>query len=58
MSKELAKIKVDVPIIVGLDDLEFKKSDSLELNNLLDDLEFRTIKNRMILQGLLIDKKE
>ena len=58
MSKELAKIKVDVPIIVGLDDLEFKKSDSLELNNLLDDLEFRTIKNRMISQGLLIDKKE
>ncbi len=58
MSKELAKIKVDVPIVVGLDDLEFKKSDSLELNNLLDDLEFRTIKNRMISQGLLIDKKE
>ena len=58
MSKELAKIKVDVPIVVGLDDLEFKKSDSIELNNLLDDLEFRTIKNRMISQGLLIDKKE
>ena len=58
MSKELAKIKVDVPIIVTLKDLEVTKPNSQKLNNLLDDLEFRTIKNRMITQGLLTEKKE
>ena len=58
MSKELAKIKVDVPIIITLKDLEVTKPNSQKLNNLLDDLEFRTIKNRMITQGLLTEKKE
>ena len=48
MSKELAKIKVDVPIVVTLKDLEVTKPNSQKLNNLLDDLEFRTIKNIMI----------
>ena len=58
MSKELAKIKINVPIIVNLKDIELKKPNSQEINNLLDDLEFRTIKNRMVSQGLLIEKKE
>ena len=58
MSKELAKIKVDVPIVVNLKDLKFKNPNSDKLNTLLDDLEFRTIKNRMISQGILIEKKE
>ena len=58
MSKELAKIKINVPIIVNLKDIEVKKANSQEINNLLDDLEFRTIKNRMVSQGLLVEKKE
>ena len=39
MSKELAKIKVDVPIIVTLKDLEVTKPNSQKLNKLLDDLQ-------------------
>ena len=48
MSKELAIIKIDVPLSWQVNDLKIKKADSKDLNSLLDEMEFRTIKNRMI----------
>ena len=58
MSKKLAKIKLDVPISISLRELKLKRSKSVELINLLDDLEFRTIKNRMVSQGVISENKE
>ena len=57
LSKKLATIKKDVPIELDLDMLRIKDSDSENLVKLLDDLEFRTIKNRMVSQGIIHEKK-
>lgn len=58
MSKELAIIKTDVPLDVSLSDLKIKKADSKSLNSLLDEMEFRTIKTRMLKAGILSESKE
>ena len=58
MSKELAIIKIDVPLSVNLSDLKIKKANSKDLNSLLDEMEFRTIKNRMISSGILLEEEE
>ena len=57
LSKKLATIKTDVPIEIDLETIRIKDSDSVNLIKLLDDLEFRTIKNRMISQGIINQKK-
>ena len=57
LSKKLATIKKDVPIELDLEMLRIKDSDSENLVKLLDDLEFRTIKNRMVSQGIIHEKK-
>ena len=57
LSKKLATIKTDVPIEIDLETIRIKDSDSVNLIKLLDDLEFRTIKNRMISQGIINEKK-
>ena len=58
MSKELAIIKIDVPLSINLNDLKIKKANSKDLNSLLDEMEFRTIKNRMISSGILLEEEE
>ena len=58
MSKELAIIKIDVPLSINLRDLKIKKANSKDLNSLLDEMEFRTIKNRMISSGILLEEEE
>ena len=58
MSKELAIIKTDVPLEISLSDLKIKKADSKNLNSLLDEMEFRTIKTRMVNAGILSEKEE
>ena len=58
MSKELAIIKTDVPLSINLSDLKIKKANSKDLNSLLDEMEFRTIKNRMISSGILLEEEE
>ena len=57
MSKELAIIKTDVPLNIKLNDLKIKKANSKDLNFLLDEMEFRTIKNRMVSSGILLEKE-
>ena len=58
MSKELAKIKIDISLNIKIDDLKNKKANYSELNKLLDEMEFRTIKNRMISYGVLLEEEE
>ena len=58
MSKELAKIKTDISLNLEINDLKIKKANYSDLNRLLDEMEFRTIKNRMISSGLLLEKEE
>ena len=58
MSKELEIIKIDVPLSINLSDLKIKKANSKDLNSLLDEMEFRTIKNRMISSGILLEEEE
>ena len=58
LSKKLATIKTNVPIEIDLETIRIKDSDSVNLIKLLDDLEFRTIKNRMISQGIINQKKK
>ena len=58
MSKELAIIKIDVPLSINLSHLKIKKANSKDLNSLLDEMEFRTIKNRMISSGILLEEEE
>ena len=58
MSKELAIIKTDVPLSINLNDLKIKKANNKDLNSLLDDMEFRTIKNRMVSSGILLEEEE
>ena len=58
MSKELAIIKTDVSLGVSLSDLKIKKADSKSLNFLLEEMEFRTIKSRMIKSGILSESEE
>ena len=57
MSKELAIIKTDVPLSINLNDLKIKKANNKDLNSLLDDMEFRTIKNRMVSSGILLEEE-
>ena len=57
MSKVIAIIKTDVPLENGLSDLKIKKADSKNLNSLLDEMEFRTIKTRMVNAGILSRKE-
>ena len=57
LPKKLSTIKTDVPIEIDLETIRIKDSDSVNLIKLLDDLEFRTIKNRMISQGIINEKK-
>jgi len=57
MSKELAIIKTDVPLNIKLNDLKIKKANSKDLNFLLDEMEFRTIKNRMVSSGILLEEE-
>ena len=58
MSKELAVIKTNVSLGVSLSDLKIKKADSKSLNFLLEEMEFRTIKSRMIKSGILSESEE
>ena len=58
MSKELAKIKTDIYLNIKINDLKIKKANYSELNKLLDEMEFRTIKNRMISSGILLEQEE
>ena len=58
MSKELAKIKTDISLNIEINDLKIKKANYSDLNRLLDEMEFRTIKNRMISSGLLLEQEE
>ena len=58
MSKELAKIKTDIYLNIKINDLKNKKANYSELNKLLDEMEFRTIKNRMISSGILLEQEE
>ncbi len=58
MSKELAKIKTDISLNIKINDLKNKKANYSELNKLLDEMEFRTIKSRMISYGVLLEEEE
>ena len=58
MSKELAVIKTDVPIEKNLEDLKIKPANAKELNLILEEMEFRTIRSRMISYGILSEKED
>ena len=58
MSKELAVIKTDVPIDKNLEDLKIKSANAKELNLILEEMEFRTIRSRMISYGILSEKED
>ncbi len=58
LSKDLAKIQTDVPLHIDLDEIKVKKAKPKELNSLLDEMEFRTIKSRLISSGILTENKE
>ena len=48
MSKHLARIDINVPVEFDEDDLKMCEPDTEELSALLDELEFRTLKSRLI----------
>ena len=58
LSKSLATIKRDVPINISLESLLLSKPKQKKLIELLEELEFRTIKKRIFDMGMLEDKKE
>ena len=58
MSKVLAKIKTDVELDVNLNALKIDKPNNKELISILDELEFRTIKERLERIGLLKQVKD
>ena len=58
MSKKLAKIKIDIPLGIDIKDLKNKKANNKELTKLLDEMEFRTLKNRMVSYGVLLEEEE
>ena len=58
MSKVLAKIKTDVDLNVNLNALKIDKPNNKELISILDELEFRTIKERLERIGLLKQAKD
>ena len=58
MSKKLAKIKIDIPLGIDIKDLKNKKANNKELTKLLDEMEFRTLKNRMVSSGVLLEEEE
>ena len=51
LSKYLATIKTDVPIQINADDLLLKEKNENEIRVLFEDLEFRTLLNRVLKQG-------
>lgn len=65
LSKELATIKIDVPIPIEENDLRLDDPDEIALRKLFDDLEFRTLARRVLdkhpnlqYQGGLFDTEE
>lgn len=48
LSKELARIELNVPIEFDEDFLKISKSNTAELSTLLDELEFRTLRKRLL----------
>ena len=58
MSKRLAKIKTDIDLSINLNDLKPTTPNHNELTKVLDELEFRTIKERLERIGLLKVNKE
>jgi DNA polymerase-1 len=58
MSKRLAKIKTDIALSINLNDLKPTIPNHNELTKVLDELEFRTIKERLERIGLLKVNKE
>ena len=58
LSKSLATIKRDVPINISFESLLLSKPQQQKLLNLLEELEFRTIKKRIFDMGILKEEKE
>lgn len=56
MSKFLATIKTDVPIDLNLDELKISEPNEEELGKLLDDLEFKTLKSKILKKSENIQK--
>lgn len=48
LSKFLATIKTDVPITLNMDDLKLEKANEEKLQELFEDLEFRSLLNRVL----------
>lgn len=51
LSKELAKIKTDVPVQVGEDELRYTGPDEERLRPILEELEFKTMATRIFARG-------
>jgi DNA polymerase-1 len=47
LSKQLATIDINVPVPFEVEELKCKESDKVVLTELLDELEFRTIRKRL-----------
>ncbi|MBR1545629.1 MAG: DNA polymerase I [Prevotella sp.] len=56
MSKFLATIKTDVPIELNLDELKISEPNEEELGKLLEDLEFKTLKSKILKKSENIQK--
>ena len=56
MSKFLATIKTDVPIELNLDELKISEPNEEELGKLLDELEFKTLKSKILKKSENIQK--
>ena len=56
MSKFLATIKTDVPIELHLDELKISEPNEEELGKLLDELEFKTLKSKILKKAEIIQK--
>ncbi|MBQ9232131.1 MAG: DNA polymerase I [Prevotella sp.] len=56
MSKFLATIKTDVPIELNLDELRISEPNEEELGKLLEDLEFKTLKSKILKKSENIQK--
>lgn len=58
LSKSLARIKIDIPVFTTFEDLALTKPNKKKLLALLEELEFRTIKNRIYNMGLITEEEE
>ena len=56
MSKFLATIKTDVPIELGLDELKISEPNQEELGKLMDELEFKSLKSKILKKSENIQK--